>query len=91
MRYLEEKGSSVELLAFSPTLSMAALDTQDDRIVPQEDFNGHKWPNYYYVRGQVTVMRSGPKTTKVTAVPVKKTEIMDHVNEATIIFGPPKK
>ncbi|KAF1938840.1 hypothetical protein EJ02DRAFT_353614, partial [Clathrospora elynae] len=49
VQYLAEKGSPIQVLAFSPM----AHHTKD----VQEDYNGHAWSEYFYLRGSSTLGR----------------------------------
>jgi hypothetical protein len=50
--YLVQRGSGIQLLSFSPTVSHV-----EDEIV-MEDGNGHMWP-HYYIRGETTTTLPG--------------------------------
>ncbi|KAH3909951.1 hypothetical protein HBH56_154410 [Parastagonospora nodorum] len=82
LQRLVKKGSKVQLLAFSPTISHA------DEVV-LEDGNGHRWPHYYYLRRETQIMLPGGKyATKVYAMPVKKDEIEDYMRWPRVLNDP---
>jgi hypothetical protein len=76
MQYLEDAGSHIELMAFSPSGRLYAADA---------DYNGHFWPHYYYVRGTSTVRYQGRDRTKIDAVPVPLKELTDYVQAPEIL------
>jgi hypothetical protein len=83
LRYLAEKHSPVELLVFSPTRMSHNLPSS----VP--DSNDHKWPHYYYLRGDsATVLPGGLSSEQVVAVAVKRSDIGDYMEERRILVDP---
>jgi hypothetical protein len=49
MRYLGDRGSYLQVLAFSPVELLIKAEHADK--------NGHFWPNYFYYRGRITDYR----------------------------------
>ncbi|CAN9382956.1 unnamed protein product [Alternaria alternata] len=84
MQYLVERGSSIEVFAISPT---AAHDSEDI----EEDFHGHTWPNYYYVRGTVTIPLRHRHLTQAQAIPVTEKNITDYVKYPSLLFRSEEK
>jgi hypothetical protein len=76
MQYLDDKGCSVEVMAFSP------LD-YEDQVPP--DYNGHRWPNYYYVRGTATVRYRGRERNTVQAIPVALKDVESFVRKPQML------
>jgi len=79
LRYLGARSSPVEVYATSPTVPPDYLDMA-------EDFHGHQWPHYYYVRGSMTLPFRGQHRTEVVAVAVKEQDIAGYVRCPTILF-----
>jgi hypothetical protein len=74
LQYLAKKDSSVELLAFSPTL--------DDCYTGEADSNGHTRPHYYYLRDvSSTMLPKNKHHAQTLAVPVKKADIAQYIEE----------
>ncbi|KAH7089449.1 hypothetical protein FB567DRAFT_492092 [Paraphoma chrysanthemicola] len=75
--FLTDRGSPIQLLAFSPTVT-ESLELRDD--------NGHEWPHYYYLRGASTVtLPGGHKTNEVVAEPVNKHDISKYLDSRAIL------
>lgn len=69
MQYLANRGSSIQVLAFSPTNTPGVEEDHGDAV-------GHVFPNYHYVRGQATIQLAKNQTLKqVIAHPVRKEDI----------------
>jgi hypothetical protein len=78
LQYLAKKKSSVELLAFSPTV--------DQDYVGEMDTNGHVWPHYYYLRGvSTTILPKTKHKTQTVAVPVKMSDIAQYMEQPKIL------
>ncbi|KAI4645469.1 uncharacterized protein J4E78_009379 [Alternaria triticimaculans] len=72
LRYLVARSSHVEVYTTSPTVPPGYLDMV-------EDFHGHQWPRYYYLRGSMTLPFRGQHRTEVVAVAVKKEDIAGYI------------
>lgn len=57
MRYLGDRKSSLEVLAFSPMEKLGSVVSPDK--------NGHTWPHYYYARGSMTDHRGKVTTAAI--------------------------
>jgi hypothetical protein len=79
MQYLVERGSSIEVFAISPTATYYSDSAE-------QDFYGHTWPNYYYVRGTVTIPLRHRHLTQAQAIPVTEKNITDHVKYPSLLF-----
>ncbi|KAI4958862.1 hypothetical protein J4E86_004472 [Alternaria arbusti] len=78
LRYLVARSSHVEIYATSPTVPPDYLDAQD--------FHGHQWPHYYYVRGSMTLPFRGQHRTEVVAVAVREEDIAGYVRRPSILY-----
>jgi hypothetical protein len=82
LQYFAKKESPVKLLAFSPTVV-------DPDNLGFEDNIGHTWPHYYYVRGEsTTVLPRNQHIIRTVAVPVKKSDIAQYIEEPRILSDP---
>ncbi|KAH7411840.1 hypothetical protein DE146DRAFT_750991 [Phaeosphaeria sp. MPI-PUGE-AT-0046c] len=83
LRYLAERHSSVELLAFSPTRVLHNLPSSTP------DGNEHTWPHYYYLRGESeTVLPREFRKKQIVAVPIKRSDIGSYMEESRILVDP---
>ncbi|KAF2118702.1 hypothetical protein BDV96DRAFT_361463 [Lophiotrema nucula] len=62
MKYLSDHGSNVKVIAISPIGGTDSHDPGD------EDLNGQKFPNYFYVKGSQSDIMG---RTNVIAVPAR--------------------
>jgi len=74
MNYMAKRGSKLKVLAVSPYLQPTASTCLD------KDENGHRWPNYYYLRGRNTDARG---IEHITALPLAYVSL--EMPESTII------
>jgi hypothetical protein len=83
MQYLVKKGSPIELLAFSPTRTLpSSLDLTYDAV-------GHKYPHYFYMRGQSTIQLPNNQTLEqVVAHPVRKSHIGRYLDSFKVLSDP---
>ena len=51
-----------------------------------EDFHGHQWPRYYYLRGSMTLPFRGQHRTEVVVVAVKEDDIAGYVRRPSILY-----
>jgi len=73
MRYLAQRGSKLKVVAFSTYMRA------DKR--PPQDGNGHRWPDYYYLRGRSIDVRG---IERVTALPLEQPWL--EMRESSILY-----
>jgi hypothetical protein len=75
MSYMVGHGSKIKVLAISP------LTQPKKASRPSRDENGHRWPNYHYLRGRIIDARG---VEQVTAIPLA--HAFQEMPESTILW-----